>query len=169
MATISGFQANTTIHAAFWIYKPDVTVDPVSKEEFIEVNTLQRIEANPETILTSIASTSVTSNLLTVTCANAAQLRSQQQVILRGLSNIVALNGQVVTVLGVTPTTFTANFISPDYGTTPEPDGAQVVDTTNRTAYLFYPETDVSTSQAPKKIVGAVAARFIYDMEALFY
>ena len=28
----SGFQNNTTIHAAFWIYKPDFTFDPKGKE-----------------------------------------------------------------------------------------------------------------------------------------
>lgn len=169
MATISGFQSNTTVTSAFWMYKPDPVIDPVSKQELIEVNSIQRIEANAETVLTTISSTSVTSNVLTVTVASSAQLRSGQQVIFRGLtdSNDTYLNGQVVTIGGVTPTTFTAAFVTANYSATTETT-AQVIDTTNRTLYLYYAETTVSTSQAPQKYVGAVASRFIYDLEALF-
>lgn len=167
MATLSGFQSNTTIHAAFWIYKPDPTVDPVSKEEFIEVNSIQRIEANAANILSAISSTQVNQNVLTVTTST-TQMRVNQQVILSGLTNSTLLNGEVVLISTLTPTSFTANFITANYGPTSEPAGAQVIDTTNRTAYLYYAETSVSTSQAPRKLEGAVAATFIYDMEALF-
>ena len=168
MATISGFQSNTTIHAAFWIYKPDPTVDPISKEQIIEVNSLQKVEANAAVVLSSISSTQVTGNVLTVTVASTGNLRTYQQVILSGLTNSTFLNGQVVTVTSVTPTTFSATFQNANYGPTTEPAGAQVIDTTNRTAYLFYPEQAVSPSQAPLKLEGAVAAKFLYDMEALF-
>jgi len=168
MATISGFQANTTIHAAFWIYKPDPTVDPVSKEEFIEVNSLQRIEANAASVLSALTGSSVTSNVLTVNVVTTGQMRTNQQVILSGLTNSTFLNGQVVTITTVTPTSFNAVFINSDYILQAEPAGALVTDTTNRTCYLYYPETGVSTSQAPRKLEGAEAATFIYDMEALF-
>lgn len=169
MATISGFQANSTIHAAFWIYKPDPVIDPVSKQEFIEVNTLQRVEANAEIILATLSATSLTNNVLTVTVNATGHMRSQQQVIFRGLTNSPFLNGEVVTILSVTPTTFSATFTNQDYATTAEPVGAVVLDTTNRTAYLYYPESGVSTSQSPRKLVGAVASVFLYNMEELFY
>lgn len=210
MAPITGFQANTTIHAAFWIYKPDPTVDPVSKEEFIEVNAIQRISANAQTVLTTISSIQVVGSLLTVTCATTGGLRSTQLVIFYGLTNATFLNGQVVYIKSVTPTTFTAIFAAPlawnsvteyvpgnavnylgvtyyciltntnevppnatywslNYGPAAEPFGAQLIDTTNRTAYLTYAESAVSPSQSPTKLEGAIAARFLYDMEALFY
>lgn len=168
MATISGFQSNTTIHAAFWIYKPDPVIDPVSKEEFIEVNSIQRIEANAASVLTAISNSQVTSNVVTVTVASGANFRNLQQVILSGLTNSTFLNGQVLTISSFTATSFTAAFINANYGPTAEPAGALVTDTTNRTAYLYYAETSVSTSQAPRKLEGVVAARFVYDMEALF-
>lgn len=169
MAPITGFQANTTIHAAFWIYKPDPTYDPISKEEFIEVNSIQRVECNGQVTLSTIPSVQVASNLLTVTVAGTSGLRVSQLVIFYGLTNATFLNGQVVYINSVGANTFTANFTHANYAPTAEPAGAQVVDTTNRVAYLYYAETSVSTSQAPRKLEGAVAARFIYDMEALFY
>jgi len=169
MAPITGFQANTTIHAAFWIYKPDPTLDPISKEEFIEVNSIQRVECNGEHLLSAISNVAVTSNVLTVTVAATSGLRVSQQVIFYGLTNATFLNGQVVYINKVSGNTFTAAFINANYGPANEPAGAQLVDTTNRVAYLYYAETSVSTSQAPRKLEGAVAARFIYDMEALFY
>jgi len=168
MATITGFQANTTIQAAFWIYKPDPTVDPISKEEFIEVNSIQRIECNGQTVLTTISRVQVTSNVVTVTVATTGGLRVNQQVIFYGLTNATFLNGQVVCINNVSSSTFSANFTNANYGPTSEQAGTQLVDTTNRVAYLYYPEATVSTSQAPRKLEGAVAARFIYDMEALF-
>jgi hypothetical protein len=48
MPSQSGFQNNTTIHAAFWIYKPDPTAIPPGKEIFVEVNGLQFIEATQD-------------------------------------------------------------------------------------------------------------------------
>ena len=209
MATISGFQSNTTIHAAFWIYKPDPTVDPVSKVQFIEVNSLQKVEANAAVVLSSVSSVQVTGTTLTVNIAASGGMRSYQQVIFSGMTNALFLNGQVVTITGVTPTTVTATYVATNkwdaalnyvpgesvlfggvtyycilantnqtppnatywattYGPTVEPAGAQVIDTTNRVAYLFYAEQAVSPSQAPLKLDGAVASKFIYDMEALF-
>ena len=48
MAATSGFQTNTTIHAAFWIYIPDPQVTPPGKVIIQEVNTLQRVESTPD-------------------------------------------------------------------------------------------------------------------------
>jgi len=48
MANQSGFQSNTTIHAAFWWYKPDKALDPVSREILIEINGVQKIESTPD-------------------------------------------------------------------------------------------------------------------------
>lgn len=41
----SGFQTNTTIHAAFWRYIPD---DPTARLTFVEVNSLQYFEATKD-------------------------------------------------------------------------------------------------------------------------
>ena len=48
MANQSGFQTNTTIHAAFWWYKPDHSLDPIGREIMIEVNGLQKIESTQD-------------------------------------------------------------------------------------------------------------------------
>jgi hypothetical protein len=48
MAATTGFQANTTIHAAFWIYKPDPAVDPVGREVIVQVNNIQKIESTQD-------------------------------------------------------------------------------------------------------------------------
>jgi hypothetical protein len=48
MADQSGFQTNTTIHAAFWWYSPDRTVDKTTREAFVEVNSIQYIETTPD-------------------------------------------------------------------------------------------------------------------------
>jgi len=48
MASQHGFQINTTIQAAFWIYKPDPTIVPPPKEVLQEVNSLQRVESTPD-------------------------------------------------------------------------------------------------------------------------
>jgi hypothetical protein len=168
MATISGFQSNTTIHAAFWIYRPDPSTDPVSQEEFIEVNSIQRIAANAAVILGSVSGVQVASGLLTVAVPTTAQMRVGQLVIFSGLTNATFLNGQVVWIKSLTPTTLVGDFAHTDYGSTPEVAGSQVIDATSRTVYLYYAETSVSTSQAPRKLDGGAAARFIYDMEQLF-
>lgn len=48
MAAQSGFQTNTTIHAAFWWYKPDPGTIPPGKEVMVEVNSLQFLEATQD-------------------------------------------------------------------------------------------------------------------------
>jgi hypothetical protein len=48
MANQSGFQSNTTIHAAFWWFKPDPAIIPPGKEIIQEINTLQRVEATAD-------------------------------------------------------------------------------------------------------------------------
>ncbi len=48
MASQHGFQTNTTIQAAFWIYKPDPTIAPPPKEIMQDVNSIQRIESTPD-------------------------------------------------------------------------------------------------------------------------
>jgi hypothetical protein len=47
MAAQSGFQAQTTIHAAFWWYKPDPT-DLTGREVMVEVNSLQFLESTAD-------------------------------------------------------------------------------------------------------------------------
>jgi hypothetical protein len=170
MAATIGFQANTTIHAAFWIYRPDPTVDPVSKETFVEVNGIQYIEANAAVVLASVTVTQITSDILTVTVSTTGQMRPGQVVILSGLTNSTFLNGQLLAITSVTPTSFNAGFTHADYpGPDSEPVGAQVIDTTHRMCDLYYAETSIATTQHPRKLIGPVAARFLYDMEQLFY
>lgn len=48
MAAQSGFQTNTTIHAAFWFYIPDPSAVPPGKEIIQEVNGLQRVESTQD-------------------------------------------------------------------------------------------------------------------------
>ena len=170
MATVTGFQQNTTIHAAFWIYKPDPAVDPVSKEQFVEVNSLQYIETNAASVVASVSSTQVAPpNVLTCAVDTVANVRAGMPVIFSGLTGSPFLNGEVVTVSGVGPgLQFTAGFATGAYGPTPEPAGALATDAQARTAWLYYADTNVSTSQAPRKLEGVVASRFVYDMEALF-
>lgn len=48
MANLTGFQSNTTISAAFWIYKPDPALDPTGREIFVNVNNVQKIEATQD-------------------------------------------------------------------------------------------------------------------------
>ncbi len=48
MPATSGFQKNTTIHAAFWIYKPDPAIIPPGKEVMVEINSLQFLESTPD-------------------------------------------------------------------------------------------------------------------------
>jgi hypothetical protein len=47
MAAQFGFQTNTTIHAAFWWYKPDPG-DPTGREIMVEVNGLIQIESTSD-------------------------------------------------------------------------------------------------------------------------
>lgn len=48
MAAQSGFQTNTTIHAAFWQYIPDPATIPPGKRILVEINSVQFIEISPD-------------------------------------------------------------------------------------------------------------------------
>lgn len=168
MANLSGFQSNTTIHAAFWIYKPDPTISPADKQQFIEVNSLQRIEASPQVILANIQSVQITTNTVTLTVDSTANLRKTQTVILSGLTNATFLNRAIASVTVQSATTLTFNLTHVNYGPTAEPAGALVSDAGDRKVWLFYAETAMSPSQAPTTLVGPAAALFVYDMEVLF-
>lgn len=168
MAAIIGFQSNTTITSAFWIYKPDPLTSQAGKETFVEVNNIQYIEANLEVLLGNIVSTSVANNILTVnyTSTTAGTIRNGQVLILSGLTTSTFLNGALLTVSVVSPTSFNAVFVNANYSTTA--DTGDVVDTTHRQVSIYYAETSQPSSQTPRKLEGVVAARFIYDMEVLF-
>jgi len=170
MAYLSGFQANTTIHAAFWIFKPDPTINSVEKEQFIEVNSIQRIEATPEVILGSVTSVQVVGDIVTVTLSSVAGIRQQQAVIFSGLGNATFLNGNVawVTTVNANTNQITAKFTNPNYGPAAETQG-QVFDASERKVFITYPSSAVSPSQAPTTLTGPPAALFIYDMEVLGY
>lgn len=168
MATLRGFQSNTTISAAFWILKPDSTVDPVSKEQFVEINSIQYMEANAAVILSSITDVQVNNNVLTLTVASTSGIRSGMAVIFTGLTNATFLNGQVITVTSIAPTQIIANFTNANYGPASEPAGATLTDATSRMVWIYYSASNVSTSQTPRQLQGPVAAMFLYDMENLF-
>src|SRR5271157_147349 len=246
----TGFQSNTTIHAAFWIYKPDFTYDPKGKEVMINVNGLQYLEADQPTVrmqqITNIAiaggaltvtgintfqsgmsaalmnglqnatflngvivpvngatpqqfvatmpaitapvsAIDITSNVLTVTARQEWVIG--MTVTFSGLVNATFLNGQTVTILSVSRNfsdpsgyaTFTAAFAHADYIFENEiglatlntngysnVDSGKVIDPAARKVWLFYGETNVSTSQHPRELNGIAAQAFINDMEALF-
>jgi hypothetical protein len=48
MANQTGFQSNTTITNAFWIYKPEPATDPTGREVMVAVNSLQYIETTQD-------------------------------------------------------------------------------------------------------------------------
>lgn len=251
----AGFQKNTTINAAFWIYKPDFHFDAKGKEVMVNVNNLQYIEANQPTIrMPQISNISIAGGLLTVTGVNTFQPNFNAAII-NGLQNATFLNGRIVPVSSATPTQFTAtmpiitapvtdvmvasnvltviarqewvvgmtvtfsnlvnaaflnaqtvtitsvsqNFSDPsgyasftaafthaDYGTSgcgsgneiglatlntngySAADSGNVSDPKERTVWLYYNETSVSTSQRAYELKGIAAQAFIDDMEALF-
>jgi len=246
----AGWQLNTTIHAAFWIYKPDFTFDPKGKEIMVNVNNLQYIEANQPTIrMPQITNIAITGGLLTITGVNTFQ-PSMSAALINGLQNATFLNGVIVPVSGATPTSitataptivapvteiqiisdvltvtarqqwvvgmtvtfsglvnatflngqtvtitsvsqnfydpsgyasFTAAFTNADYGPSNEigtailntngytnADSGTVTDPRERTVWLYYDETSVSTSQRAYELHGIAAQAFIDDMEALF-
>jgi hypothetical protein len=252
MANLYGFQTNTIIHAAYWIYKPDPTLDPTGRETIVALP-FQYLEATQPIILSpnvasvtyaggvltvttpnnlkpgsvvllvgftnafflntvlltvasatssqftanytqvaNIVSTSISSNVLTVTCTSPhtplTNLFSVGETVTLNGTAEAFLNGQTVTVLSTTllesygQAAFTAAFTHADYsnlsdtgtvtlttyGPTAEPGGAQVIDPNTRTVWLFYAESNVSPSQAPRQLTGIVGSKFIYDMEALF-
>jgi hypothetical protein len=150
MAYLSGFQANTTIHAAFWIYKPDPTINSVEKEQFIEVNSIQRIEATPEMILGNVSSVQVASGILTVTLPSVVGIRTQQSIIFTGLGNATFLNGNVafITTVNSSANQITAKFTNPDYPNTAETQG-QVLDASERKVFITYPNSAVSPRRLP--------------------
>src|SRR5271157_753626 len=250
-AYAAGFQSNTTIHAAFWIYKPDFAYDPKGKEVMVNVNALQYLEADQPTVrmpqITNIAiaggvltvsgintfqpsmnaalmnglqnasflngvivpvstatpatgftatmpaitadvsAIDITSNVLTVTARQEWVIG--MTVTFSGLVNATFLNGQTVTILSVSRNfsdpsgyaTFTAAFAHADYIFENEiglatlntngysnVDSGKVIDPAARKVWLFYGETNVSTSQHPRELNGIAAQAFINDMEALF-
>lgn len=251
----AGFQKNTTISAAFWIYKPDFTFDQKGKEIMVNVNDLQYLEVNQPTIrMPQITNIAINGGLLTVTGVNSFQPNFNAAII-NGLRNATFLNGMIVPVSSATPqqftatmptitapvtdvmvasnvltviarqewvvgmtatfsnlvnatflngqtvtitsvslnpsypsgyATFTAAFTHADYGTgscgagneiglvTLNTNGYNVADSGNvsdpkeRTVWLYYNETNVSTSQRAYELHGIAAQAFIDDMEALF-
>lgn len=167
MALLSGFQSNTTIHAAFWIYKPDPTITPADKQQFIEVNSIQKVEASLQAILSNVQSVQVTSNVVTLTVDSTANMRKTQVVILSGLTNASFLNRAVANATVQNATTITFPLTHANYGPAAEPTGALVSDAGDRKVWLYYPESAV-TLQAPTILTGPAAALFVYDMEVLF-
>lgn len=248
-AYAAGFQSNTTIDAAFWIYKPDFNFDPKGKEVFINVNLVQYIEANqPVVRMPSITSISISGGILTVNGVNTFQ-NNMNAALINGLQNATFLNGLIVPVNQATPTSFVANaptitspvsqiqilsnvltvtarqiwvpgmtvtfsnlvnatflngqtvtilsvsrnfsdpsgyasftasFVNANYGPLNEigtatlntngyssADTGVVFDPAARTVWLYYGESNVSPSQAPKELHGVAAQAFITDMEAL--
>jgi len=251
----AGFQRNTTIQAAFWIYKPDFRFDQHGKEVMINVNNLQYIEVDKPTIrMPQITNIAISGGLLTVTGVNTFQ-PNFNAAIMNGLQNATFLNGKIVSVSSATPQQFTAtmpvitapvtdvmvasnvltvvarqqwvvgmtvtfsglvnatflngqtvtitsvsqNFSDPsgyasftaaftnaDYGTAgcgsgneiglatlntngyTAADSGTVSDPKERTVWLYYNETNVSTSQRAYELKGIAAQAFIDDMEALF-
>lgn len=104
----TGFQLNTTIHAAFWIYKPDFTYDALGKEIMVNVNGLQYVEANQAVVkMQNLTNISISGGVLTVTGVNSF-LAGQEAALLNGLQNALFLDGIIVPVSTVTPTTITA-------------------------------------------------------------
>jgi hypothetical protein len=249
-AFAAGFQSNTTIHAAFWIYKPDFAFDPKGKEVMVNVNNLQYLEADQPTIrMNAITSISIAGGVLTivgnnsfqpnmsaalinglanatflnglivpVNTATPAQIQATMPVItadvaqvqiasnvltitanqqwvpgmtvtFSGLVNATFLNGQTVTISTVSENfanpsgygSFTASFTHADYPAASEvgtvtlntdgysnSDAGKVFDPAARKAWLYYGESNVSTSQHPRELHGIAAQAFITDMEALF-
>lgn len=246
----AGFQSNTTIHAAFWIYKPDFTFDPKGKEQMVNVNLLQYVEADQPTVrMPAISNISISGGVLTITGQNSFQnnmsaalinglanatflnglivpisvaslsqftaqmpvitadvasvqiatnvltITARQQwvpgmtVTFSGLVNATFLNGQTVTILTVSRNfsdpsgygSFTATFAHADYVFENEigiatlntngysnTDTGAVYDPAARKVWLFYAESNVSTSQHPRELHGIAAQAFINDMESLF-
>lgn len=246
----AGFQSNTTIHAAFWIYKPDFAYDPKGKECMVNVNNLQYLEADQPTVrMQVITSISIASGVLTivgsnsfqpnmsaalinglanatflnglivpVNIANVNQIQATMPVItadvsqvqitsnvltitanqqwvpgmtvtFSGLVNATYLNGQTVTITTVSRdfanpsgyASFTAPFVHADYAAASEigiatlntdgwssADVGKVFDPAARKVWLFYAESNVSTSQHPRELTGIAAQAFITDMERLF-
>ncbi len=170
MAFQSGFQSNTTIHAAFWIFKPDPLIDPRGREIMVEVNAIQYTEATQALVLSSsVTNVTLNNNVLTLVCTNLGAVKQNGFLIFSDFVTATFLNGQIAIITKIVGNTITANFAGANYPSTPEAPGGQIIDAGSRMIELYYAAGAVSTSQAPRKLEGPVAARFIYDMEGLFY
>jgi hypothetical protein len=112
MAHKYGFQLNTTIHAAFWIYKPDQTLEPTGRETIIEVNRLQYIESNfPVVLVDDITTVNITGGVLTLSGGSGyGLLKPGGVVILDGFDDSFFLNGEVLRVVTASPTQATFKF-----------------------------------------------------------
>jgi len=99
----TGFQSNTTIHAAFWIYKPDFTYDPKGKEVMVNVNGLQYVEINQPVIrMPAITNISIAGGVLTISGVNTFQ-QNMSAALINGLANALFLDGEIVPVSSATP------------------------------------------------------------------
>src|SRR5271157_5868207 len=103
----TGFQNNTTIHAAFWYFKPDFTFQQEGKELGVNINRLQYWEFNQPTIRTPhITNIAINAGILTVTGVNTFQ--SNFSAALNALQSATFLNGVIVPVNSATPQQFLA-------------------------------------------------------------
>jgi hypothetical protein len=103
----TGFQNNTTIHAAFWYFKPDFTYQQEGKELGVNINRLQYWEFNqPTTRTPQITNIAINAGILTVTGTNTFQ--SNFSAALNGLTSATFLNGLIVPVNSATPQQFLA-------------------------------------------------------------
>jgi hypothetical protein len=110
MAHQYGFQLNTTIHAAFWIYKPDQALEPTGRETIVEVNRLQYIESNfPVILVEDITSVSIADSVLTLGGNGCNAVKPGTVVILGNFKNAFFLNAEVFRTAVVTPTQVTFN------------------------------------------------------------
>ena len=138
-------------------------------------------------ITADVAQVQLTSNVLTITADQ--QWVPGMTVTFSGLVNATFLNGQTVTILTVSKNfanpsgygSFTASFTAADYPAEQEigvatlntngysnADAGKVFDPAARKVWLYYGESNVSTSQHPRELNGIAAQAFITDMEGLF-
>jgi|SRR5271157_1385797 len=103
----TGFQNNTTIHAAFWFFKPDFTYQQEGKQLGVNINRLQYYEFNQPVIRTPlITNIAINAGVLTVTGVTTFQ--SNFSAALSGLQTATFLNGLIVPVNNATPQAFMA-------------------------------------------------------------
>jgi hypothetical protein len=103
----TGFQSNTTIHAAFWFFKPDFTYQQEGKELGVNINRLQYWEFNQPVVRTpQITNIAISAGVLTVTGINTFQ--PHFSAALKGLQSATFLNNLIVPVNNATPQQFIA-------------------------------------------------------------
>jgi hypothetical protein len=103
----TGFQNNTTIHAAFWIFKPDFTFQHEGKEILVNINRLQYVEFNQPVVRTpQITNIAINAGVLTVTGITTFQ--ANFNAALKGLQAAPFLNNLIVPVNSATPQQFIA-------------------------------------------------------------